>query len=128
MNFSQLDAEQRIEQVSLFSELLMSQIKSAVPVVPLVTIACVASDMPDSGLKKTEILERARRLNKQMESKGAEILFPNKDMLGNLEAALEMLCLRRILIVKSDLYYRANEAIPLLHYYRNSIAHWLKAH
>ena len=125
LNFSQLSNEQRIDQVSILAELLMGQIKDAVPIVPLVAIACVVLKMPESGMKKSDILQRAQRLNSDLEHHGAEILFPNKGMHRNLEAALEMLCLRRVLEFNNGLYIVTKEGIPLLEYYRNSIVHRL---
>lgn len=125
IQFSTLSSQVRIEKVSRFAEHLMGQIKHSVPVVPIVTIACVVLDMPTKGIKKAELLEQARELNSQLEKKGTTILFPNKDMLGNLEAALEMLCLRRVLELNNGRYFVSEGGIPLLCYYRNSIAHRL---
>ncbi len=121
INFSQLHGQSRIEQVNGLADSLMKQISAAVPVVPLVTIASVLCEAPGKGLSKSEILERARKLNHQLETNGAEILFPNKDMLTNLEAALEMLQLRHIVDFKEGLYSVTNHGGPIINYYRNSL-------
>ncbi|MEP1743024.1 MAG: 1-acyl-sn-glycerol-3-phosphate acyltransferase [Kangiellaceae bacterium] len=125
VNFSSLKTQPRIDQVTRFAEYLMKQIEHSIPVVPLVTVACIASSMPADGMEKSAILKQARELNIKLENEGAKILFPNKDMLRNLEAALDMLCLRRLLEVKENRYFVTNEGASLLCYYRNSIAHRL---
>jgi len=124
INFSQLGAEQRFENVAKLAEELMDKIETTVPIVPIVILACVFANN-DEEITKKEIISQARKLINLIESRGGEILFPNKEMQVNLDAALDMLVLRRIVLKENQSYCRAPNSSEILNYYRNSILHWL---
>lgn len=125
INFSQLSEESRREQVSLLATQLMQKIEVTVPVVPVVLIASVLIESGDESISKENILIQARKLMNKLEAEGAEVLFPNKHLLVNLEGALEMLLVRRLVCYDRELYRIESDSRPVLEYYRNSISCWL---
>ncbi|MDQ7050774.1 MAG: 1-acyl-sn-glycerol-3-phosphate acyltransferase [Enterobacterales bacterium] len=125
INFSKLESNKRFEQVAIFADQLMHEIEKAVPIVPLVLIASILVDLDGQSITGNELKLKARELIQLIEQKGGQILFPNPDKWVNLEGALEMLLLRRLVEKEVDEYRVAPESEAVLDYYRNSIAHWL---
>lgn len=125
INFSQLDSKERFEQVAILANDLMKNIEKYVPVVPVVLLASVFLRSQHQVLSKQQVLSNARELMEAIEAKGAQILFPNKDKQVNLEAAIEMLCLRHLVKNEGNGYQMCEEAVAVFEYYRNSIIHWL---
>lgn len=125
VNFYQLESEERFTQVAVLANELMKDIEKAVPAVPIVLLASVFLSSKDQALSKEQVLAKARILIDSVESKGGQVLFPNKDKQVNLEAAMEMLCLRHLVECDDDTYIMAKNAEKVLEYYQNSIVHWL---
>jgi len=125
INFSKMESSKRFEQVAIFADQLMHEIEKAVPIVPLVLIASILVDLDGQSISSQHLKIRARALIDLIEQKGGQILFPNPDKWVNLEGALEMLLLRRLVQKDADGYRVAPESHAVLDYYRNSIAHWL---
>ena len=125
INFAQLAVEQRFEEVAILANKLMKDIEKTVPVVPVVLLASVFLQSKHQAISKHQVLMNAKELMKSIESKGAQILFPNKDKQINLEGAIEMLCLRHLVDSDGDSYIMSKDATKVLEYYQNSIAHWL---
>ena len=125
INFSKMESSKRFEQVAIFADQLMHEIEKAVPIVPLVLIASILVDLDGQSISSQQLKIRARALINLIEEKGGQILFPNPDKWVNLEGALEMLLLRRLVQKDADGYRVALESQVVLDYYRNSIAHWL---
>ncbi len=125
IDFSQLDSEQRFKQVAMLADVLMTDIEKTVPVVPVVLLASVFLQAKGRTMAKQKVLGNAKDLMKRIEKKGAQILFPNKDKLVNLEAAMEMLCFRHLVKVQDDSYQMEENATEVFEYYQNSIKYWL---
>ncbi len=125
INFSKLESNQRFEQVAILADQLMHEIEKAVPIVPLVLIASIFADLNEQSITNEELKQKARDLIQSIEQKGGQILFPNPDKWVNLEGALEMLQLRRLVEKSAGEYKATAGSRELLNYYRNSIAHWL---
>jgi len=125
INFSKLESSKRFEQVAIFADQLMHEIEKAVPIVPLVLIASILVDLGGKSINGNELKLQARALIQLIEQKGGQILFPNPDKWVNLEGALEMLLLRRLIENSPSGYRIAAGSEAVLLYYRNSIAHWL---
>ncbi|MBV1908922.1 MAG: 1-acyl-sn-glycerol-3-phosphate acyltransferase [Kangiellaceae bacterium] len=125
INFSQLESEQRFEQVALLANKLMKEIEQSVPVVPVVLLASVLVESKEDELTRCVLITRAQELMFKLERLGAEILFPNKNMQVNLEAALDMLVLRRLVIIDDAIVNLKSIDKAVLSFYRNSIDRWL---
>lgn len=125
INFDLLASKQRFEQVEVLANELMKEIEKTVPIVPVVLLASVFYQSKANRISKQQVLTRARDLMETIESKGGQVLFPNKDKQVNLEAALEMLCLRHLVTTEEDGYQMCEDAGEVLEYYQNSIMHWI---
>jgi len=125
VNFGQLDAEPRFEEIAVLADQLMKDIEKTVPVVPVVLLASVFLQNKTKALPMESILEQAKALMKSIESQGGQVLFPNKDKQVNLEGAIEMLCLRHLVAFDDGFYKMADNSTQVLEYYQNSISHWL---
>jgi len=125
VNFNQLDSEERFTQVAVLADELMHEIEKTIPAVPIVLLANVFLSSKNQPLNKEQVLSKARILIETVESKGGQVLFPNKDKQVNLEAAMEMLCLRHLVERDGENYLMAKNADNVLQYYQNSIHHWL---
>jgi glycerol-3-phosphate O-acyltransferase len=125
INFARLASEKRFEAVEVLANVLMKDIENTIPVVPVVLLASVFLQSREHSLSKQQVLSRARDLMESIESKGGQILFPNKDKQVNLEAAIEMLSLRHLVKVQDQCYQICQGATEVLEYYQNSILHWL---
>lgn len=125
INFSKLESTKRFEQVAIFADQLMHEIEKAVPIVPLVLIASLFISLKGESIKTEALKQKAKQLIQTIESKGAQILFPNPDKWVNLEGALEMLLLRRLIEDTPSGYRVTKDSEIVLCYYSNSIAHWL---
>ncbi len=125
INFGQLDSKERFKGVGQLANELMKDIEKTVPVVPVVLLASVFLQSKEIALSKKDVLQKARELMKSIESKGGQVLFPNKDKQVNLEAAIDMLCLRHLIEENNEFYQAREEALEILEYYQNSIAYWI---
>ena len=103
----------------------MKTIEKTVPTVPVVLLASVLLETQSEAVTKDTLMQKSRDLIEHIESKEGRVLFPNKDKLVNLEAALEMLCLRRLVNREDGRYQLRENSLQVLEYYRNSIDHWL---
>jgi len=126
INFAHMASEQRFEQVELLANELMKEIEKTVPIVPVVLLARVFIQAKADRISRQEALTRARDLMESIESKGGQVLFPNKDKQVNLEAAIDMLCLRHLVTLEEEGYQMCEDATEVLEYYQNSILHWIK--
>jgi glycerol-3-phosphate O-acyltransferase len=124
INFSQLESAQRFEKVALLANDLMKSIEVTVPVVPVVLLSKIFLDNSERHVEKSIILAQARDLLESIESKGGQVLFPNKDKLVNLEAALEMLKLRHLVEEHDNGLKMAINSKEVLDYYANSLECW----
>ena len=125
INFGKLPAEKRFKEVETLANDLMKVVETSVPVVPVVLVAATLLKLDKETISKKELLEKTRSLMDSIESKGGQILFPNKDKQVNLECAIEMLCLRRLIKFDGENYQIAEGSNSVLEYYQNSISHWL---
>jgi glycerol-3-phosphate O-acyltransferase len=125
VNFGQLETQQRYEKVAVLADHLMKTIEKTVPAVPVVLLATVLLGSREQAVTKDILMQKSRELIDHIESKEGRVLFPNKDKLVNLEGALDMLCLRRLVNKNNDLYQLKDESVQVLEYYKSSIIHWL---
>ncbi len=125
IDFSRLASEARFKQVAHLADGLMKDIEKTIPIVPMVLLASVFIQLRAHPISKQQALSNARELMESIEIKGGQILFPNKDKQVNLEAAIDMLCLRHLVRFDSQGYQMYDDASEILGYYQNSIIHWI---
>ena len=92
------------------------------PVVPVPVIARIFVRDPRGVLSGSEITALAQALMSDLQERGSAA--PPKG--SDLEAALRLLTIRRLLIVDGDLYRAAPRTEKILRYYANAIAHLLE--
>ncbi len=124
INYSQLPTQQRFHYIEKLATDLMNSVKKTVPLVPLVLISRALLVLPLNTMSVIDLKIIARRLMLQIEQKGGNVVFPHKDKEIALDAAIEMLCIRRLIDCKNETISIKQENIKLLTYYANSIEHW----
>jgi len=125
INFTELPSETRFDEVKKLANGLMTDIEKAVPVVPTALLASVFLQSKETALTKQQVFSKTKELMELIEGKGAQVLFPSKDKQVNIGAALEMLCLRNLVICDNRQFQMSDDSEAVLSYYQNSIAHWL---
>ena len=121
-DFRALGRETRVERVRILARTLMQTIGEIMPVVPVPVIAWIFVRDPRGPLSASEITARARALMPDLKERGSTAPLKGSD----LEAALRVLTLRRLLIVDGDLYRAAPGSEKILRYYANAISHLFK--
>lgn len=125
INFSRLNEEQRFKEVEKLATMIMHNVEVVVPIVPVSLLASLFLQDFEREYVLQELMSEVRLLMNSLEKRGAKILFPNKHLNVNLEAALEMLVLRRIIIQQQGQYFANPECKNILLYYKNSLNYWL---
>jgi glycerol-3-phosphate O-acyltransferase len=101
----------------------MQAVGRVVPVVPVALIAQVF--LSSRELTELDLKAETRRLLQRLE--GAHVYIPRGDLDYALTVGLRMLRLRRLVEERDGLLRVREEELPLLRYYANSIAHFLRA-
>ena len=126
IDFTELNTEARFIEVEKLANGLMTKIEKAVPIVPTSLLASVfLQSNKTEWLSKKQVLANAKIIMNNIEKKGGQVLFPNKDKQVNLEGALEMLYLRNLLCCDNNQYKISEDSEAILQYYQNAIIHWL---
>ncbi len=118
-DFPALGREERVERVRILARTLMQTIGEIMPVVPVPVIARIFVRDPRGVLSGSEIAARAQALMSDLQERGSSVPLKGSD----LEAALRLLTVRRLLIVDCDLYRAAPGSEKILRYYANAISH-----
>jgi glycerol-3-phosphate O-acyltransferase len=121
-DFRALGREARVARVRILARTLMQTIGEIMPVVPVPMIAWIFVRDPRGVLSASEITARAQALMSDLQERGSAVPLKGSD----LEAALRVLTLRRLLIVDGDLYRVAPGSEKILRYYANAISHLFK--
>ena len=126
IDLAALDQADRFEQVEQLSHLLMEQIASVVPILPL-ALACeiVLADR-DSWRSELELKSQAMARIRELEDQGAPIKFPVNASEAVLTAAFDMLVGRGFVERREQTLRASEQSIDVLSYYANSIVHWQK--
>jgi glycerol-3-phosphate O-acyltransferase len=119
VDFRALGREERVERVRILARALMQTIGEIMPVVPLPVIARIFVRDPRGVLSASETTARAQALMSDLQERGSTSPLKGSD----LEAALRLLTVRRLLNVDRDLFRVAPGSQKLLRYYANAISH-----
>jgi len=123
IDFHKLAGEARKQAMARLGADLMDAVGRVVPVVPVALMAEVFVRRPDTGFSELELKAEVEKVLRRLETRGAHVYVPRRDLDYALTVGLRMLRLRR-LVQERDGIYRAHPAEhPLLAYYANSIAH-----
>jgi glycerol-3-phosphate O-acyltransferase len=126
IDFSQMDDELRFQWTKRLADELMHKISDVIPVLPAVLMSEVVLAHKDEWKTELELKAEAMGRIGELEKLGAPIKISGSACENVLSAALRMLAGRGF-VEQSDEGYRASEnAIEVLSYYANSIAHWNK--
>jgi glycerol-3-phosphate O-acyltransferase len=123
VDFHRLPGEERRLAVARLGSELMEAVGQVVPVVPVALIAQVF--LSSGELTELDLKAETRRLLQRLE--GAHVYIPRGDLDYALTVGLRMLRLRHLVEERDGVLYAREEELPLLRYYANSIAHFLRA-
>lgn len=124
LDFRTLDDEARAGQVELLAQELMRAVGELVSVLPVPTIAHVLVESPDEPVSTVEIKARARALISSLQARGARTCLPGGER--DVEAGLDLLAARRLVVREDGLYRISSREIELLRYYAASISHLIE--
>lgn len=121
INLSRLPLAERHLQVEKLCLRLMEEIREVIPVLPVALVSRVMLDSGGQAMSSLEVKARVQELIERLESRGGQVLHPARGPEQALEEALDMLGLRKMVVMENGLYRAAPEAAGLFSYYANSI-------
>ena len=125
LDFQKLTGEERKRAIGELGAHLMGAIGSVVPVVPVSLIAAVFLTHGQQQISELELKSEVIQLIGNLETAGAHIYIPRKDLDYAVGVGLRMFTLRRLVEERDGLYAARQIELPLIRYYANSIAHFL---
>lgn len=126
IRFKSLSKEQRFEQVASLADALMDAIRHVIPILPVPLIATVFVRNPQARLRSIDLIVEVDRLIDELIHGGAAMRDEEKPRNSTLLQSLQLLQRRGILVEDRDHYFAGPDSSALLHYYANSISHWLR--
>jgi glycerol-3-phosphate O-acyltransferase len=123
-DFSQMEQEARFVGVEKLANTLSQNIKDVIPVLPTALMSEIVLSNKDEWKSELELKADAVKRISQLEREGAPINISASACEGVLSTALSMLEGRGFVTVEDNLYRANEDAMELLSYYANSIAHW----
>jgi len=124
LDFQQLSGEERKRAIGDLGRHLMAAVGRIVPVVPVPLIASVFLEN-NKPISELELKSGVEQLIEKLETAGAHVYIPRKDLDYAITVGLRMLTLRRLVEEKDGLYAVREIELPLIRYYANSIVHLL---
>jgi len=124
VDFSQMEQQGRFVCVEKLASDISKKIKEVIPVLPVALMSEVILNSKDEWKSELELKADAVKRISELEKQGAPINISASACEGVLSAALNMLEGRSFIASKDNLYKANEDAIELLDYYANSIAHW----
>ena len=125
LDFRLLDSETRVEAITRLGSELFDAIAATIPVLPVSLIATVFLRHPRTAMSELEIKAQAHALINHLEQHGAYVHIPRSDHDYATTVGLRMLVLRHLVQESDGLYQACDTESSMLHYYANSIAHFL---
>lgn len=124
VDFIQLDQAPRFEQVARLADRLMKEIILAVPITPVALMSEII--LANSGVWRSGLELKAQALKRMKELKQlhAPIRISSSTTENVLSGALDIIEGRGWLAMQDNLYKAREDAVVMLQYYANSIAHW----
>lgn len=126
VDFSTLTREARQTRMAELGRHLMDAVGQVVPVLPVPLMATVFVRHSGRGLSVLELKADIERMLGELDAAGAHVYVPRRDLDYALDAGLRMLLLRHLVDEYEGLYSARLEELPLLRYYANSIAHFVR--
>ncbi len=124
-DFRNMTKKSRIKKVQLLASKLIDEVGKVIPVVPVSLVAHIFSHNPDKTFSDLELKARVQSLIDELEKRGAHVYIPRSDRDYAVEVGLRMLTLRHLVLEENYLHRASPENINILHYYANSIKHFL---
>ena len=121
VNLSRLPLAERHLEVEKLCLRLMEEIREVIPVLPVALVSRVMLDSGGQAMSSLEVKARVQELIERLEAVGGQVYHPARGPEKALEEALSMLCLRKLVVKKDDLYRAAPDSAGLFSYYANSI-------
>jgi glycerol-3-phosphate O-acyltransferase len=124
LDFSRTERSVRFAEIEKLADLLMTDIKHVVPVLPISLVATVMKECGDRGLSAFEVESHVNRLIEKIQTIGAPVYVTTRSRVETILNALNMLKIRRMVVESDGIYKVVPEEFDILSYYANSIAHW----
>ena len=124
VDFSQMEQKARFVCVEKLANDISKKIKDVIPVLPVALMSEIILSNKDEWKSELELKADAVKRIGELERQGAPINISASACEGVLSAALNMLEGRGFIEARDNLYRAREDAIELLSYYANSIAHW----
>jgi glycerol-3-phosphate O-acyltransferase len=124
IEFVHLEHELRFERVAKLADTLMAEIKHAIPITPVALMSEIVLANRRKWQSALELKALALKRMDALKTLGAPIRISSNTTESVLSGALDIIVGRGWLDVEDNLYKAADEAIVMLEYYANSIAHW----
>ncbi|MBI2754826.1 MAG: 1-acyl-sn-glycerol-3-phosphate acyltransferase [Betaproteobacteria bacterium] len=125
IDFQALTGAPRREAIAALGRHLMGAVGQIVPVVPVSLMATVFMHSAGKPLSELELKAKVEALLDRLESAGAHVYVPRRDLDYALTVGLRMLQLRHLVEERDGLYVPRPQELEVLRYYSNSIAHLL---
>ena len=126
LDFQKLAGEERKRAIGDLGAHLMAAVGRIVPVVPVPLIAAIFLKHEQKQISELELKSEVTKLIEKLEAAGAHIYIPRKDFDYAVGVGLRMLTLRHLVEEKDGLYAARPIEMPLIRYYANSLAHFLR--
>jgi glycerol-3-phosphate O-acyltransferase len=123
LHFPALGEEARRREVARVAAHLMQAIGAIIPVLPVALVSSVILEAPAGGWSELELKAAVLERLQALRLAGAHNYIPRQDLDYAFGVGLRMLVLRQLVTDAGGIYRPAADALPLLAYYANSIAH-----
>ena len=127
IDFSKMPREERQVRMAELGKHLMDAVGRVVPVLPVPLMATVFVRHSGKSLSVLELKADIEKILDDLDTSGAHVYVPRRDLDYALDVGLRMLLLRHLVDEYEGLYSARLEELPVLRYYANSIAHLLPA-
>jgi glycerol-3-phosphate O-acyltransferase len=124
LDFIQLEQEPRFEQVAVLADSLMLAIKNAVPITPVALMSEIILANKHAWKSELELKAQALKRMEVLKQLGAPIRISSNTTESVFNGALDIIEGRSWLDMQDNLCKAKEDAIVMLEYYANSIAHW----
>ncbi len=119
-----LGKNERMQRVKVFTKKLMSEIATVVPVLPVALVSKVLQSKDYQPITRAELLESCHCTIRSLQSQGAPINVNEQSFDGVLTKTLDLLLIRKLVVLDANLFQVADNNKSILNYYANSLAHW----
>ena len=118
-----LERTERFAEVGRLADVLMKGVGEVIPVVPVALVADVFVADPERRWTKLELKAAVQLRVDGLRAAGAQVYIPRDDDDYTIDVGLRMLTLRHLVVEKEGILSAAQEEMPLLRFYANSIGH-----